>query len=549
MPSAKEALRSESSLLFTHPCVDFIIKGSRPACSACIGWGVECVYASDSQPSVGYGFPTPESTLGTDLAAFVQNIPVASFDFPSEFCPLPSEANHGVSGIESNSPNLMVDQLPPVEQTIQLTDEFFARCHPQFPCLHKETFLARLRGPVSTPLEWAVLATAARAHRDATVSSRADVFLHTAVDSLAQSPLLQEHVLRDLQAAVWCVYSLYYSGEITKAVMLLAQAYSLACLNGLNRLDDPSPNVPTIMRFSPIEEEECRGTLWALFVLDRQINYLMGHHFVIDDMQWCVNYPLDDASLQNQHLHLDPEPERYYNRDLAALAWEDPNIPISTALPRLVCKASVMIGRIVTYKSINPMPSDADGAQKRQADFLQLQSALACLWVSLPACVHNVSEVPPTCVDQSVWLVITLHTCSTLLFYITDAERKSLSSNQLTTERENFTCTYKSVNKIVAALRAISGLATDAALNPMLASSYFSCCRFILLQWRRTQQQEYRLDLGLVLRLLERMADKQVVMPRIYKEIIEQELGRNMNVQGGVSLGQALVRTEYCFMF
>ena len=104
------------------------------------------------------------------------------------------------------------------------------------------------------------------------------------------------------------------------------------------------------------------------------------------------------------------------------------------------------------------------------------------------------------------------------------------------------------MNKVVTALRALSGLATDAILNPMLAPSYFSCCRFILLQWRRSQQQEFRLDLGLVLRLLEQMANKQAGMARIYKEIIEQELGRDLDVQGGGDLGQALVKTEYCFM-
>ncbi|KAL4816522.1 hypothetical protein BDW67DRAFT_175447 [Aspergillus spinulosporus] len=511
MSSAKEA----------RTCVD-VSKGYRPACSACIGWGVECVYASDYQPSMDYGFPTPESTLGLDLAAFVQNMPsAASFDLPPELALISSEANHGVPSLESNSPMPVVDQLPLAEQIVQLTDEFFARCHPQFPCIHKETFLARPRGPASTPLEWAILATAARAHRDATVSSRADMFLQAAVDSLAQSPLLRENVLRDLQAAVWCVYSLYYSGQITRAVMLLAQAYSLACLNGLDRLDEPNPN----------------------------INYLMDRHFVIDDARWCVSYPLDDASLQSQHgLRPDSEPERGYSRDLAALAWEKPNIAIATALPRLICKASVMVGRIVTYKSINPMPSDTHSAQKRQADFHELQSALACLWVSLPACIHNVSEVPPACVNQSVWLLITLHTCSTLLFYITDAERKSAGSDQYPTERENFTCTYKSVNKVVTALRALSGLATDAVVSPMLAPSYFSCCRFILLQWRRSQQQEFRLDLGLVLRLLERMADKQAGMPKIYKEIIELELERNLDVQSGGDLGHALVKTEYCFM-
>lgn len=347
--------------------------------------------------------------------------------------------------------------------------------------------------------------------------------------------------MRDLQAAVWCVFSLYYSGETTKAVVLLAQAYSLACLNGLNKLDDPNPNVPPTMRFSPVEEGECRGTLWALFVLDRHINYLMGRHFVIDDMQWCVNYPLEDRSLQHG-LRLEPE---HYDGDLAALASERTNVPIGASLRRLVCKASVMLGRIVTYKNINPMPTDADGTQRRLSNFHELQSALACFWVSLPPCVHNVAEVPPENVDQSVWLLITLHTCSTLLFYITEVERRS-PGGAGANHRDNFICSYKSVNKVIAALRQISGLALDAVLNPMLASSYFMCCRFILAQWRLSQQQSYRLDLNLVLKLLERMADKQAQMPRIYKEIIDQELARD--VQGWVNVDQSLLRTDYCFM-
>lgn len=236
--------------------------------------------------------------------------------------------------------------------------------------------------------------------------------------------------MRDLQAAVWCVLSHYILGDITKAVVLLAQAYSLACLNGLNRLDDPNPNVPWTVRFSSLEEEECRGTLWALFVLDRHINHLMGRNFVIDDVQWCVDYPLDDWSLQHG---LRSEPE-HYDRNLAALASEKANIPIGASLVRLVCKASAMLGRIVTYKSINPMPADADGIQKRLTDFHELQSALACFWVSLPACVHNVAEVPPENVDHSVWLLITLHTCSTLLFYTTDVERRSPGGANYPTE-------------------------------------------------------------------------------------------------------------------
>ncbi|CAI7630801.1 unnamed protein product [Penicillium palitans] len=374
------------------------------------------------------------------------------------------------------------------------------------------------------------------------MATRADILLQTAVDSLAQSPIIQENVLRDLQAAVWCVFSLYHSGAITKAVVLLAQAYSLACLNGLNRLDDPNPNMLVTIRFSPLEEEECRCTLWALFILDRQMNHLVGRHIVIDDMLWCVNYPLDNRSLQNG-LSADLEG---YDRDLAALASDKTNVPIGTCLTRLVCKATVILGRIVTYKNIKPMPTSADGAQSRLAEFHELQSALACFWVSLPPYVHNVAVVPPENASQTFWLLIVAHTCSAILFYVTEVERRGPGGANLPTERENFTCTYKSVNKIVTGLRQVSGLAIDAVLNPMLAPSYFMCCRFILTQWRLSQQGSYRLDLNLVLKLLERMSQEQAQLPRIYKDIIDQELGRHMQTGGGVV--QSLLRTDYCFM-
>ncbi|CAG8886379.1 unnamed protein product [Penicillium egyptiacum] len=523
---------------------------------------MECVYASGSQTPLDYGFPTPNSALEMDLAAFVQDLPTTSFDFLPELFPLPSDSNHGVLGCGEQYPDGLtpVDPfrpsstnlssyptipLPSPEQKIQLINEFFDRSHHLLPCIHRETILNRSRGsqgPVlSTPLEWAIMATAVRTTRGAMVS-RADIFLKTAVDSLAQSPIIQENVLRDLQAAVWCVFSLYHSGTIVKAVVLLAQAYSLACLNGLNRLDDPNPNMLATMRFSPLEEEECRCTLWALFILDRHMNHLLGRHFVIDDTLWCVNYPLDDRSLQNG-LRADPEG---YDRDLAALASEKTNVPIGACLTRLLCKVSVILGRIVTYKNIKPMPTGADDAQIRLAEFHELQSALTCFWLSLPPYVYNVTEVPPENASQAFWLLIVAHTCSTILFYITEVERRSPGGASLPTERENFICTYKSVNKVVTGLRQVSGLAIDAVLNPMLAPSYFMCCRFILAQWRLSRQESYRLDLNLVLKLLGRMAQGQAQLPRIYKDLIDLEMGRDMQPGGGVL--QSLLRTNYCFM-
>ncbi|PYH89073.1 hypothetical protein BO71DRAFT_403369 [Aspergillus ellipticus CBS 707.79] len=80
----------------------------------------------------------------------------------------------------------------------------------------------------------------------------------------------------------------------------------------------------------------------------------------------------------------------------------------------------------------------------------------------------------------------------------------------------------------------------------MLASSYFLCCRFILAQWRLSQQASYRLYLSLVLKVLERMARDQARLPQIHQDVIDQELARDWQEEGGDP--SFLVSTEYCFL-
>lgn len=186
-------------------------QGNQPACSACSNWKIECVYASGSQTPLDHGVPTTNSAMERDLATFVQDLPNTSFDFLPEFFPLTSDTTHGVLGCDEQSPHglTLVDPsrpsptnlssyptvlLPSPEQNIQLINEFFDRSHHLLPCIHKETILNRSRGSqglaLSTPLEWAILATAVRTTRGA-MASRADIFLQTAVDLLAQSPIIQ----------------------------------------------------------------------------------------------------------------------------------------------------------------------------------------------------------------------------------------------------------------------------------------------------------------------------------------------------------------------
>lgn len=137
-------------------------------------------------------------------------MPLTALNFPPELTPPASDINGVSYGAPPSDTVTLVDpsrpssrspsgvqsiQAPSQAQTIQLTNDFFERCHPLFACIHKEAFLDRLRGnqgpQLSTPLEWAIVATAARASRDTSLSTQADVFLQNTVELLSQSPLLQ----------------------------------------------------------------------------------------------------------------------------------------------------------------------------------------------------------------------------------------------------------------------------------------------------------------------------------------------------------------------
>lgn len=108
---------------------------------------------------------------------------------------------------------------------------------------------------------------------------------------------MQGNVLRNIQAAVWNIYLQFIEGDILQASLRLSQAYTLACMHGFNRIDDDrKPAHLRIPLAHAMEEEECRWTMWALFLLDRHINYLHGVHFVVNDCIFYVNYPCNNLA-------------------------------------------------------------------------------------------------------------------------------------------------------------------------------------------------------------------------------------------------------------
>jgi hypothetical protein len=98
--------------------------------------------------------------------------------------------------------------------------------------------------------------------------------------------------LRDAQAAVWNACYDYIQGELLQATSRIAQGFSVACMHGLNRIDDDYKPLHLILPLNgAVEEEECRWTMWAFYLFDRQVNYLHGVHFAVNDRIFMVEYP------------------------------------------------------------------------------------------------------------------------------------------------------------------------------------------------------------------------------------------------------------------
>ena len=235
-----------------------------------------------------------------------------------------------------SSPSSPGGSMASEAQIVELAQIFFEQDHSILPCINQRSFMDRLNDiswAGSSPLVWTILSVAARRHNvaaiqnqhkawhqkalqlfDKSVESQVCTELHafrlvhsasiTKNYALAYFQVLshfirkansfQGNTLQDLQAAIWNIYLHYIAGNSVKASLLLAQAYTLACLFGLTRIDDDRKPSHVNLPFSnATEEEECRSTMWALFILDRHNSFLHGLHFAVNDRLFYVDYPRD----------------------------------------------------------------------------------------------------------------------------------------------------------------------------------------------------------------------------------------------------------------
>ncbi|EED21578.1 conserved hypothetical protein [Talaromyces stipitatus ATCC 10500] len=414
--------------------------------------------------------------------------------------------------------------LPSQSQLLELTRIFFQQHHPLLPCIHAQAILDRISDPQwaeSSPLMWSILATVARSSEAIEILAQRKMWYERAMFLYERSVVSNGDVLRNVQAAVWNVYLQFMEGDILQASLRLAQAYTLACMHGFNRIDDDrKPTHVKIPLAHAMEEEECRWTMWAFFLLDRHINYLHGVHFVVNDHMFYVNYPCNNLANSPSIEIADAE---LFSRDLELWSLTlPPGKSSGMPITRLFQKAVVLLGRIVEYENI--VPIDADQKQ-RAAEYLKLQSTLVQFWIPVSTHLSNAFHDP-----YVTWLNIILHTCSILLNYPVSVCGKTdgLPSKfaQGSANHQGFLRAFRGVQAIVDLLKQLltANQSLSTLLNPLLAPSYFLCCRFLVARWRQTHDESYRIQWGLVVDLLGRMADKGFHLARLFKDTVARDV-------------------------
>ena len=191
------------------------------------------------------------------------------------------------------------------QQVSELIDIFFGDYHHFLPCIHRKSFVRRLKLGGSThlnPLLMAIFAIAASSHPDHQVQALQQSCLLRANHLFDKDLNINTLPTQSLQAAAWIVFYAYISGNLTEAWFFLGKACRLAHFLGFDRLDYARSErlISTAPRTrDAIELEERRKTIWTLFLLDRSLSCLAGFSLAIDDRHFHVNFPTDDEQFQN----------------------------------------------------------------------------------------------------------------------------------------------------------------------------------------------------------------------------------------------------------
>ena len=463
--------------------------------------------------------------------------------------PVPLQVGYSTptSGLESMPPSsadldfMTGSGLPSAEMLNELVGIFLNELYHCFPCFHKTTLLAEIRDQqlqAESPLFcYAICTVAATFHPDPAIKSRQDEWYEQAKFLYELTGRDLHLPLRTIQAVLCLIFHAYTKGDFSACWLFVGKAWRQAAAMGMNRIDSAAVVLAVGRKDEGIEKrgnygriewssrtaiegEECRRTLWLLFMMDRSQSWPTGWAHAIDERQFKIDIPTSEAVFQAMTIETESSTVKNqpFSRNMDTLIGFLANAKVPLNLFHYLVVAHVLLGRITELiHSLHEPPDTPEYAQQCE----QLDASLVKLRLSLPRSATSILEASPEDRGHVVWLNIILNSMSILIHYRTAGLSSTKSIDEL------FTLSVSAAKSTTAIIRDTARISVSPLLSAHIAPSLYVASCVLVIHWRLTGDESCKNDIELFDLVYERMNDVFSVMGLKFKLALRKDLERN----------------------
>ncbi|KAF1959385.1 hypothetical protein CC80DRAFT_440853, partial [Byssothecium circinans] len=430
-----------------------------------------------------------------------------------------------------NTEDIMGEAMLPVGETLnELINIFFEHFQHRFPFFQKNTFFSQFQNGTihaeSELLLYAICTIASSFHPDPAVKTRQNAWYDQAKFLYEFTGRVPQPPLRTIQAALCLVFHAYTRGDFSACWLYVGKAWRQAASLGMNRADSSNSvrqGYYTQFEWTPktaIEKEECRRTLWVLFMMDRNGSWPTGWPTAVDERHFKIDIPTTEAVFQAMTEETDP----------STLI----NTPFTPKLNTLISSTSaaksplnpfhylvivhVLLGRVTELiHSLHNSPDTLEYAQECD----DLDASLVKLRLSIPRSATSVLEASTEDRDHAVWLNLILNTTAILLHY------RSAGIADPSTAKDYFARAVVAAENTAQIVKDTARISIDLLLSAHIASSIYIAGCVLVIHWRTTGDESCRGDIEVFELVFERMSDVFTVLGLKFKIAMKRDQERS----------------------
>jgi hypothetical protein len=536
-----------------------MLQAARPGCSLCKKFGLPCRYTiiepGASQLSTrtrrnpyvllpalapkNHGKEAPHvsasETMDFATANSVSQHPGVSF---VEVQTNRSGSNPGydVADVDDDMSLLQITQLPTREVLRELVDIFFDRFYSSVPCFHKRKLVEEVDNGClqkEAPLVlYAICCLASSRHLDPNIQQRQNEWYELAKLSYELTTRSPYQGFRAIQAVLLLVYHATTIGDFSASWLFLGKAWRQAVALGLNRLDSSNSVTDeyiTEKSFDDchnnkgktvVEKEECRRTLWLLFMLDRGHAWPTGSPSAVSELHFKVNIPLPETNFQDLDLRLKRSPfeNAVFTPNLKTLIAPSSTSSTELNLFYYLAIAHILLGRVAELvHSLHSSPYTLEYAEQCN----ELDAFIVKFRLSIPLQATSIFEASSKDRQQVIWLNLVLDTTEILLHY-----RCSVGV-PVSDASSQFAVAVNAARNAAQLIKDASRTSVDYLLSAHFGAPLYMAACVLILQWNTTKDTSMKEDINLFELVFDRMSEVFLLLGMKFKMALERDLTRN----------------------